>query len=421
MTDPLLSTDHLPRALADGDPQDEPGILLVDDHPFMLGVQKQLLEGVGYRRTGAAASATSALAMMRADPKAVDVLVCDLNMPGMDGIEFLQILNAEGFGGGVILLSGEGSRVLQTVQTLLGRGKLVILGALEKPAAAGALRDLIEGWKSTASPRAAQRQDPAFGEAELRAAHAGTEWTLHYQPKVALGDGSLASVEALLRWNHPTQGLVMPGRFIELAERCGLIDAMTTWALREALGQVGRWRDHGLHTRVAVNVSMASLEAPEFAQRVGDIVRETGMAPQDLILEVTESQLISSSAIPLENLVRLRIQRIGLSIDDFGTGHSSLAQLRDVPFTELKVDRGFVDGAHANPVTRSILEGSIGIARRLGMQSVAEGVETVEDWRLLQQLGCDLAQGYFVSRPLAADQLAAWHADWHGRFAALGA
>ena len=412
--------DSLPGRLDGGEVDaGQPGILLVDDHPLMLATLARLLAAMGYRRVGTAISAEAALDLMRADPGAVDVLICDLNMPGMDGIELLRILDQQGFGGGVILLSGEGTRVLQTVQRLLGRGRLVLLGALEKPASREGLRGLLDDWKSRAASRPAARAQPPFTEDDLRTAHRLGQWVLHYQPKVDLGNGSLASLEALIRWQHPAQGLVMPDRFIDLAEASGLIDPMTEWALREALAQIARWRVAGLGTRVAVNVSMASLGAPDFANRVIAIVNEMGMQPGDLILEVTESRLGASSTTPLENLVRLRVQRFGLSIDDFGTGHSSLAQLRDIPFTELKVDRGFVRGARTNAVIRPILEGSIEMARRLGMQSVAEGVETEDDWRLLQEVGCHLAQGYFIARPMPAEQVVDWLAAWTARRPAL--
>ena len=137
------------------------------------------------------------------------------------------------------------------------------------------------------------------------------------------------------------------------------------------------------------------------------------------MLEVTESRLMSPSRIPMESLVRLRMQGFGLSIDDFGTGHSSLAQLRDVPFTELKIDRGFVTGAHHNQIIRPILDGSVGIAKRLGMRSVAEGVETEEDWHVLREVGCDLAQGWFIGRPLVPDRLPVWLEQWRSRLARL--
>jgi len=412
--------NHLPCRL---DPVDveagQPGILVVDDHPFVLATEAGLLKNMGYRRVGTALSAPAALDLMRADPTAVDVLICDLNMPGMDGIEFLRILDEEGFKGSVIVLSGEDAHVLQTVQRLLGRGQLVLLGALEKPARPEGLRALIDKWDALAASRPAAKARAPFTEADLHAAHDQRQWILHYQPKVDLADGSLASLEALIRWHHPEQGLVMPDRFIGLAETSGLIDSITEWILGEALAQIARWRDAGLSTRVAVNVSMASLGATDFATRVSEIVRERAMQPQDLILEVTESRLSDSTTASLENLVRLRVQRFGLSIDDFGTGHSSLAQLRDIPFTELKVDRGFVRGARANPIVRPILEGSIEMAKRLGMQSVAEGVETEDDWRLLQEVGCGLAQGYFIGRPMAGDQVVDWLQAWSARRPAL--
>ena len=167
MNDACDPGNSLPRRLDAGEVDaGQPGILLVDDHPLMLATQARLLAGMGYRRVGTALGAEAALALMRPDPDAVDVLICDLNMPGMDGIELLRILDQQGFGGGVILLSGEGARVLQTVQRLLGRGRLVLLGALEKPASREGLRGLLDDWKSRAAARPAARVRPRFTEDE---------------------------------------------------------------------------------------------------------------------------------------------------------------------------------------------------------------------------------------------------------------
>jgi EAL domain-containing protein (putative c-di-GMP-specific phosphodiesterase class I) len=241
------------------------------------------------------------------------------------------------------------------------------------------------------------------------------QWVLHYQPKVDLAGGAVVGVEALVRWNHPIHGLVFPDRFIGLAEDCGAIDAMTDWVLSEALRELVRWQRGGWALGMAVNVSTDTLNSSGFARRVGALVAELGAAPQDLTLEITESRLMAQTSAPLECLARLRMQRFGLSIDDFGTGHSSLSQLRDVPFTELKVDRGFVSGARQNQVIRPILEGSIGIARRMGMNVVAEGIETEDDWHLLREIGCDLGQGWFIARPMPAGRLPAWLDDWESR------
>lgn len=395
----------------------QPSILLLDDDPFMLGIHSRMLRGMGYQMIGTAASAEEALTLLHNDSCAVDIILCDLNMPGIDGIEFLQMLSASAFRGSVILVSGEGLRIMHTVQKLLGE-RLIVMGMLEKPAGRQALRSLLDHWVPmlTTTP---SRPALAVSGDEVHRANQKRQWVLDYQPQVDLKTGTVAGMEALVRWNHPKHGLVYPDSFIGVAEGCGAIDALTDWVLQEAMGQLARWRGQGLQTEMAVNVSMDNLLDPAFANRVGALARETRTSPNDVVLEITESRVMSPSPVPLENLVRLRMQRFGLSIDDFGTGHSSLAQLRDVPFTELKIDRGFVHGALRNQIIRPILEGSIGIAKRMDMQSVAEGVETEEDWHLLREIGCDLAQGWFIAKPMAPSKVPGWIESWRVRQAGL--
>lgn len=407
-----LGAPEWPAPLDGGpEPHREPSVLLVDDDPFMLGMQSRMLRSMGYTMIGTAASAEAALMLLAQGRVAVDVVICDLNMPDVDGLEFLRRLGDSDFCGNVILLSGEGPQIIHAVRKLLASQSLLILGALEKPAGRAALRVLLERWRPVVPPGAAAPQ-PSYTAADLRAAQQAEQWVLHYQPKVDLRTGELTGAEALVRWNHPEHGLVYPDRFIGLAEDCGAIGPLTDWVLHTALAQLALWHRDGLQIHMAVNVSMENLRAPDFARKVGALVRHSCLSPPDLMLEVTESRVIAISAAALETLVRLRMQRFGLSIDDFGTGHSSLAQLRDVPFTELKIDRGFVRGARHDQLIRPMLEGSIGIAQRLGLQTVAEGVETEEDWALLREIGCDIAQGYFVGQPMPGDGLGAWLADW---------
>jgi EAL domain-containing protein (putative c-di-GMP-specific phosphodiesterase class I) len=395
----------------------QPTILLVDDDSFMLDLQSCLLATMGYRHVDAEGSARVALDSLRNGERHPDVIVCDLNMPGMDGIEFLQALNASPFAGGVILLSGEGARIMHTVRKLLSGGRLTVLGALEKPAQPEALRALLDcGLPAGNRERAAA---PAFSAAAVQEAARQRQWLLHYQPKVDLSNGALTGVEALVRWNHPQHGIVYPDSFIGVAEESGAIGSLTEWVLGEAAGQHARWLAEGLHLQVAVNVSMDSLGTAGFAQRAAQIAREAGVSPADMTLEITESRAMSPSPAPLECLVRLRLLRFKLSIDDFGTGHSSLAQLRDVPFTELKIDRGFVHGARSDQNIRPILEGSIGIAQRLGLVCVAEGIETEDDFDFLREIGCDAGQGYFIGRPMGVARLPAWINEWEGRRAHL--
>ncbi len=409
MTNTCPSATRMPAAVsaAPETSPPQPRLLLLDDDPYMLGIQVRMLRDLGYAVVGTFASAPEALSYVMANPDSVDVIFCDVNMPGMDGVEFLQGLCHTPFCGNIILLSGASLRIMHTIQRLLAGARFAILGSLQKPASRAAVRALLDCWEPPAPERAPQPL-AEIAPADLLVAVESRQWVLHYQPKVDLDSGRPIGVEALVRWQHPAHGLVYPDRFIGLAEDCGAVDALTDWVLETALRQLAAWRAQGFDLHIAINLSMDNLRVPGFAQRVGELAKAACLPPQYVTLEITESRLMSPSPVPLEGLLRLRMRGFGLSIDDFGTGHSSLVQLRDVPFTELKVDRGFVSGARHNQIIRPILEGSIGIAKRLGMQSVAEGVETEDDWQLMHEIGCDQAQGWFIARPMPAEQIVPW-------------
>lgn len=395
-----------------------PRILLVDDDTHMLELQRRTLRSMGYFFNTSATSGKEALLQLEHDPHSAELIVCDLSMPDMDGIEFLQTLNASPFRGSVILYSGESARVMHSVQRLLGGGHLTILGALTKPVSRSDFRAVLECWRPLLAA-AAKSKSPDINAVELGAATTLPQWVLHYQPQVALKTGALVGMEGLVRWEHPQYGLLYPDQFMDLAEDCGAIDAITYRVVRDALQQRALWRADGLNLQLSLNLSMESLRDPDFSGKLTALVRDSGTAPQDVTLEITETRIGYTTRVPLENLIRLRLARFTLSIDDFGTGHSSLAQLRDVPFTELKVDRGFVAGALHNQIIRPILEGSLGIAKRMGMSAVAEGIETAEDWHLLRDLDCDLAQGYFIGRPMGAERVLGWLTEWESRLPLL--
>ena len=388
-----------------------PRILLLDDDPFTLHLYSLMLRSLGWRQFSTSTSAEQALRSLLSGPPSVDLIVCDLQMPGMDGIEFLRALDASGLRFSVILLSSQGPRILHLVHKLLDGGRLDILGALEKPASPPALQALLDRWQPLA-PALPAAVVPVYCAADIQAAAREQRWLLHYQPKVDLHSDELVGVEALVHWNHPVDGLVAPERFITLAEDCGAIDGLTHWMLKAALAQLAQWRSQGTPLQMTVNVSLVNLASAGFARRLAAMASAAGVAPPDLTIEVTESRLPVHSSTTLENLVRLRMLGFGLSTDEFGTGRSSLAQLRDLPFSELKVDRSFVHGARSNALIRPMLEASIGLARRLGMVCVADGVECEDDWHLLREIGCDLAQGLFIGRPMPAEHLPAWRAHW---------
>src|SRR3954469_14685041 len=220
-----------------------------------------------------------------------------------------------------------------------------------------------------------------------------------YQPKVSLRDGRLIRVEALVRWDDPELGSIEPARFVPLAEQHGLIDALTQWGLRTALRQWLDWRDQGIDTSIAFNISALSLEQLDFPDLVERMCRALDVPIDRLVLELTEGATQPLIKL-MDTLTRFRIKGIGLAIDDFGTGYSSLMQLRQLPFTEVKIDQAFVADVASSRDSRLIVQAIIDLAHSLGLTATVEGVETEEQLRVVHELGCDLVQGYLISPPL---------------------
>jgi EAL domain-containing protein (putative c-di-GMP-specific phosphodiesterase class I) len=323
-------------------------------------------------------------------------------------------LVGHGYAGSLILVSGENDRIVQAAEKLVQAHGIPVLGRLQKPVHPDRLSELLEKWvpRLDAGPGAA----PRIYEAEaLRGALRNAEFVNYYQPKVRLADGEVAGMETLVRWHHPDDGLVPPDRFIGLAEASGLIGELTRQVFAASVTQAAAWRRVGLALPVAVNVAMDDLASLDFLDFVAEFTARAGVPPHDVVLEVTESQLMQDTRAPLEVLTRLRLKRFRIAIDDFGTGHSSLAQLRDLPFDELKIDRGFVHGAWADETLRAMYDASLSLAWQLGMSVVAEGVEDRSDWDWVRRTGCDLAQGAFISAPLQAADVPPWIEAWHRR------
>ena len=241
---------------------------------------------------------------------------------------------------------------------------------------------------------------------------------LVYQPKVSLKDGRLTRVEALVRWDDPERGPVSPSRFVPLAEKHGLIDQLTEWGLKTTLNQWKVWREQGLETRLAFNISAISLQRLDFPDMVERLCREMEVPTDRLVLELTEGATQQFVKL-MDTLTRFRIKGIGLAIDDFGTGYSSLLQLRQLPFTELKIDRCFVADLPAAHDSRLIVKTIIDLAHGLGLVATAEGVETIEQLRLIRELGCDVVQGFLIAPPLEPGELIGWNEDFKRRWPEL--
>ena len=391
-------------------------ILLVDDDTFMLKILTKMLNNQGLRSVEACNNGLDALAKIDRADSCPDLILLDLNMPNMDGIEFVRYLVERKYQGSLILVSGEDERMLKTAEKLVHAHKIPMLGYLHKPVSPDKLAAIIEKWTPPEEKLSLKSEKKIYDAPMLQSAISNRELVNYYQPKVVVATGEVIGVETLVRWHHPTDGLVMPDRFIHLAEECGLINDLTYLVLEQALEQARVWHEGGLALRVAINVSMDNLASLNFQDLVVNLAIENGVPPQNIVLEVTESQLMGADTrVPLEILTRLRLKRFHLSIDDFGTGHSSMAQLRDIPFDELKIDQGFVHRAWADETLRAMYDASLSMAKQLGMEVVAEGVADVDDWTFLRQTGCDYAQGNFISVPLQAADFAKWMEEWQGR------
>lgn len=386
-------------------------VMVIDDEPFMLKLLGRMLENQGLASVMLCDSGRAALGLMDGMETKPNLILLDLNMPEMDGIEFLRHLAEQRFTGSLILISGEDDRTRQSAERLAKAHKITVLGHLQKPALPEDMAAMLAKWQPYLQDCERAPKKIYTGD-EVRAGIANGELVNYYQPKVEVATGLVDGVETLVRWRHPKDGMVFPDQFIGVAEAYGLIDALTRVVFSSALAQAKIWQDAGLMLRVAVNVSMDNLASLDFADFVIEQAAIFGVPADSIVLEVTESRLMKDQRTPIEILTRLRIKRFRLSIDDFGTGNSTLTQLRDMPFDELKIDQSFVHRAWTVETMRVLFDTSLGLAKRLGMESVAEGVEDRADWDFLHSTSCDQAQGYFIARPMPGDDIHDWIIAW---------
>jgi EAL domain-containing protein (putative c-di-GMP-specific phosphodiesterase class I)/CheY-like chemotaxis protein len=397
-------------------------ILVVDDEPFMLKLHMRALANLGFTSVTTCEGAQRALEIMDQAATPPDLILLDLNMPGMDGVEFMRHLVKRDYLGSLVLISGEDERTLQAAEKLMHAHHITALGYLRKPVKSGLLAEILDKWLPEA--HADRRKELGITSAlkkvyaadAVRLAMDNGELVNFYQPKVSLYSGQVVGVETLVRWIHPVHGVVLPEQFIGTAEAHGMIQSLTRKVITDSFTQSYSWREKtGAALPVAINVSMDDLSSLDFVDYVTEEAARAGVQSTDVTLEVTESRLMEDLRVPLEVLTRLRLKRFRLSIDDFGTGHSSLAQLRDIPFDELKIDRSFVHGAWADETVGAIFESSGMLARQLNMRIVAEGVENRSDWDFIRRSECDVAQGYFIAKPMPAESLHDWVAEWEKR------
>ncbi|HEY9134311.1 MAG TPA: EAL domain-containing response regulator [Pseudomonadales bacterium] len=382
-----------------------PILSVVDDDPGMSALLKDIAQGLGYHvrvyRDG--------LSFIDAFDYKVEVIVLDLMLPGMDGIEIMRFLADHHWPYSLLLVSGYDASVLHSAQKIAKERKLNIVASFSKPLP---VKNFQATLRSLLSNEPAQPDQHLSGLSvdpdEVRLALEQKQLCLHYQPQVLLKTGKLASIEALVRWQHPERGMIYPDSFLPLMQKWGLMGDLTEQVLQNVIKQISIWKAQGFEPKVSFNIaaeSFTSVNLPEYLSRLVDTHK---LNPALIGLEVTETTLMSELITSLDVLTRLRMKGFALSIDDFGMGYSSLSQLHRAPFNELKIDKSFVMHMVEDEEANAIVETCILLGHKLNMKVVAEGVMSSAIWEKLSAMGCDIAQGFFVAKPMPAESLLEW-------------
>jgi EAL domain-containing protein (putative c-di-GMP-specific phosphodiesterase class I)/FixJ family two-component response regulator len=376
-------------------------ILVFDDDAAVgrLAVKVATMSGMAAM---AVTDAGSFAQRLRTQPP--QIVLLDLQLGETDGVEQLRLLAERQYGGALVLMSGFDARVLGTARALGQSLGLNVEAVLQKPLRVAELETVLRKLQSVGQSPSAER---------LLTAIANDELVLEFQPVVCRKPKLLKKLEALVRWEHPGSGRIPPGDFLPLVEsNTGVIDALTDWVVGAAVEAYQVLAELGVRVPLSVNISTQNLHDLTVPDRLEQRLRSGGMPPRHLCLEITESAAFKDASVTMDILSRVRLKGMQLSIDDFGTGYSSLKMLRQMPFSEIKIDRSFVADATTSRDSRAIVKSIMDLAANMEMGCVAEGVETEETAELLERLGvCDI-QGFLIALPMPVEAVPVWLASW---------
>ena len=384
--------------------------LTVDDDPLLSSILKSFFTNLNVPNIYQANNGHEALDLIEQVDGAIDFILCDLQMPKMDGIQFLRYLSKSKFKGCIAILSGSDKAVVSLAERLAESHDLDIRGTLEKPLNYEALRQLILNIKNQyVNDKTINSYH--FTEEELHDALMAGEFVNFYQPKVDVSTEKMVGTETLVRWKHPDWGIISPDYFMPMIENCGLTSKLTNLVVDQTIEDAKRWKRLKYNIKSAINLSVSSLNDVELPSQLARKVEHNGLNKEHFIIEVTENKVLQQTPITLEVLARLRMSGFELSIDDFGTGYSNIERLREFPFNELKIDQSFVRRSSSDELAKSIVENCAKLGQDLGMRLVAEGIETDDDRRFVSSLGVDLIQGYYYAKPMPVNELFSWFFD----------
>jgi len=376
-------------------------ILIVDDQKAIAEVIAKIAESCGYS-TEITTDATCVLD--RVEDWTPTHIILDLKMPGVDGIEVLRHLAARKCQARIIIASGAGGKVVDVARQLGVERQLDLAATVLKPFRRDEMRALLERLKV----------DDWCTPSALMAAIDNGEMILAYQPKIDLASRVVVGFEALIRWLHPQRGLIPPDMFLPTVEENGLIEQLTDAVVDMVIAQLTAWGE-AYNGRIALNLSNRGLRDMSFPDRLALGCAAASVDPERIELELTESSAMADPAMTMDILSRLRLKGFWLSLDDFGTGFSSLSRLARLPFSEIKIDKSFVQDCATSQESRLIVKSIIDLAHNLNLRAVAEGIENTAIQEIVTGLGCDMAQGYYIAKPMAAERVLEWLGDWGRR------
>lgn len=385
-------------------------LLVVDDDLVQRTIIGMTGAKLGYDTVIAS---TFEIASTQLRTKSFDIMTLDLSLGERDGVELLRLmaqlkLNTMP----IVVISGCDPRVLNATKRVGQALGLSLTCCMNKPLELNKLRNALLLPAGGRTLRPAQPASPVLDRERILTALHKDELFAEFQPKIALKTGRVVGVEALARWQMPGFGLVSPALFIPLAEQLGLMPDLTYHILSRAVGDIRRIIEKNPDFTVAVNISGSLMNDLMLPERIESVLNQHGVPPQALIVEITESVAMSDVERAMDILVRLRLKGIGASIDDFGTGFSSLSALAKLPFSELKIDQTFAKNCNRDQDMMKIVKASIALASAFGMKVVAEGIETPEALAKLRDAGCDTGQGYLFSPSMKIERVARWMSRW---------
>ncbi len=337
-------------------------------------------------------------------------IVLDMNMSGMDGVEILRFLGGKAFRGQVVIMTANERGLLNSAVEIASAHGLQVSGALQKPIRHVKLQQLFyETMQSIDAQSAMKTRNVVLPTlADFQRGLDSNDIVPYFQPQIDIRRNKVVGVEALVRWQHPELGLFYPNVIIPMAEEGDFMSAMTQHIMEQSMDWAQHWKKGGLNLTISINMSASSIVDLSLPDVMESEVQRRGLGHGCIVLEVTEQTLMTELSTSLDILTRLRMKHLELSIDDFGTGHSSMLQLYRVPFTEIKIDRSFISKLADNEESYAIVEMTIALAHKLKMRTVAEGVEDAETLATLKRMGCDLVQGYYYAKPMPGDEIMGW-------------